>query len=316
VKVLDGTGKELTLRKGKLAASAAPNLTPETKDLVVLPLPYRTVEHVQTALKIQNKTHADLRFDEGLPLFAAHYAAGNGSEATAVFRECFRNRNQTHLGFYVLLASLGQNLDAEHLDVRADHLEDALARYLTVYSSPVLRKHASSWAAANASKKEGFLYHLSLTHSLLQRWGSDRVTKLTPEVRKAERERALNYVRGSAGTAFAWTLLCWMQGRAEKDRERTQNWRKRSGLFEKTSGLGYAARYERARSLLKAGRTTDARQQFRALYEETLKDDILPPSTPTSARPCLGKAVQRMSGANCFAARPAAWWSRSTVPLC
>ena len=104
MRFLDSAGKELTVRKGKLTASAAPNLTPETKDMVVLPLPYRTVEHVQTTLKIQKKTHGDLRFDEGLPLFAAHYAAGNVSEATGVFRDCFRNRNQIHLGFYVLLA--------------------------------------------------------------------------------------------------------------------------------------------------------------------------------------------------------------------
>src|SRR5262249_60991640 len=137
------------------------------KDLGVRPPPYRTPDHVRTALKIQNKNVGELRFDEGLPLFAAHYAAGNGSEAAEVFRQCFHARNQRQLGFFVLLASLGQNLDAEHLDVQGDHADDPLAQYLAVYSSPVLRKHASQWAVSNSAKKEGFLYHLALSHALL-----------------------------------------------------------------------------------------------------------------------------------------------------
>src|SRR5262249_34946519 len=46
VKVLDGDGKELSSRKLALKAGGAPDLDPETKDLVVLPMPLRTRDHV------------------------------------------------------------------------------------------------------------------------------------------------------------------------------------------------------------------------------------------------------------------------------
>ena len=45
-KVLDGKGKELLTRKGTLTPAAAPDLTPDTKELVVLALPYRTRDGV------------------------------------------------------------------------------------------------------------------------------------------------------------------------------------------------------------------------------------------------------------------------------
>src|SRR5262249_55169158 len=47
-------------------------------------------------------------------------------------------------------------------------------------------------------------------------------------------------------------------------------------LFEGVPGLGYAARYERARSLWHAGQKEQARKQFRALYDKTLAEDVLP----------------------------------------
>src|SRR5439155_2281767 len=42
LRVLDGKGKEVVARKGKLTAAKTPDLSPDVKDLVVLPLPYRS----------------------------------------------------------------------------------------------------------------------------------------------------------------------------------------------------------------------------------------------------------------------------------
>jgi hypothetical protein len=64
-----------------------------------------------------------------------------------VFHHGFYERNQRALGFYVLLAALGKNLDSQNLDVLHEHLNEPLAQYLALYRSPVLRKHASQWAA-------------------------------------------------------------------------------------------------------------------------------------------------------------------------
>src|SRR5262249_56639213 len=89
VRVLDGKGKELLTRNGTLAPARAPDLKPNTKSLVVVPLPYRTSMHVRRVLKLENKNNAQLRFDEALPLLTAWVAAGNAGQAQAVFQQSF-----------------------------------------------------------------------------------------------------------------------------------------------------------------------------------------------------------------------------------
>src|SRR5207248_10493379 len=110
-----------------------------------------------------------------LALFAADFAAGNGESLVKLFKEAFHGRDQRQLGLYVLLAAAGLNLDAENLDMLGEHHDAVLAQYLAVYSSPVIRKHASQWAVSSVEWGDGFLRHLAVTHALLQRWQNPRV---------------------------------------------------------------------------------------------------------------------------------------------
>ncbi|HMF12752.1 MAG TPA: hypothetical protein VKE94_10615, partial [Gemmataceae bacterium] len=274
---LDVIGKELAVRKGSLRAGTAPDLTADVSKLVVLPLPYRDPDTVRKALKIENKRNQDLRFEDALALFAAHFGQGKLDEARKVFGEAFRDRNQRQLGFYVLLAALGQNLDSQNLDVLADHLDEPLAQYLALHSSPVLRKHASQWAVGSGQFQGGFLRHLAVTHALYQRWQNPKAIGETPAKRQAERERALDYVRRNKGNVFGWALLGLIQD-ATKDkgleahRALAEAW----PLFEDVPGLNYAARYETARSLWKSGQREEGRKRFRDLYEKTFADGELP----------------------------------------
>src|SRR5262249_45647028 len=113
VRFLDKDNKEVLTINGKLTPAQPPKLTPDTKGMVVLPLPYRAAAHVQKALKLDKRRVEDLRFDEGLHLFAAHVGAGNGDEAQNVFQRCFHVRDQRQLGFYVCLAACKRdNADA------------------------------------------------------------------------------------------------------------------------------------------------------------------------------------------------------------
>jgi tetratricopeptide (TPR) repeat protein len=274
VRGFDGQDKEVFVRKGKLAPAQAPDLKPDTKKLVVLPLPYRSRDHVLDTLKIRDKSYNTLRFEDGLALFASDVASGN-NDGLEVFRRCFHERNQRQIGFYVLLAAAGQNLDAEHVDVLAEHLDEPLAQYLALYTSPVLRKHASQWAVGTGQWKEGFLRHLALSHALYQRWQNDQAGKADPPALKTERERAFEYVRRNKGSLFGWALLCLLQDRAGKDRDFHAALADLWPLFEDVPGLKYAARYEQARSLFHAGKATEARKRFRDLYEQTLAGDVL-----------------------------------------
>jgi ferric-dicitrate binding protein FerR (iron transport regulator) len=301
VRLLDAKGQELAVRKGTLAPGKAPNLKVKTTDLVVLPLPYRTRDHVRRVLKLEKKGVQELRFDEGLPLLTAAFAEGNSSEAYNLFRQVFHRRDQRQLGFYVLLAGCGMNLDAQNADVLAEHLDEPVAQYLALHSSPVLRKHASQWAVGSGQWGEGFLQHLAVSHALYQRWHNDKILKGNPARVKADVQRGLDYVRRHKATAWGWTLLCLMQDRAGEvkalhpllqDNSLHASLAECFALFEKVAGLRYAARYEQARCLLRAGKQAEARKGFEQLYTDTLKDERLPAIDGDFRLALLGRAPE------------------------
>src|SRR5262249_18150692 len=270
LRVLDGKGKEVISRMGKLSAAKAPDLSPDLKDLVVLPLPYRSREHVVEARKLKDIALQNMPFDDALALFAAEFGADKGEEALKVFKEAFHGRDQRQLGFYVLLAGCGQNLDAQNVDVLAEHPDAPLAQYLALHSSPVLRKHASQWAAASA-QWGGFLRHLAVTHSLLQRWSNERVLEGEPKALANRLTQAVEYVEKNRGTDFGFALLSLMQARAAEARDRKVPTQIHAALaklwplFDSVPGLETVAKYEHARSLWKSGQREEARKGFVAL---------------------------------------------------
>ena len=76
----DGKGKELAVQKSTLRPSASPSLIADTKDLLVVPLPYRTSAHVRVAHKLQKKGDAELTLKEALPVFLGYIAEGNAND--------------------------------------------------------------------------------------------------------------------------------------------------------------------------------------------------------------------------------------------
>src|SRR5207248_3152856 len=180
-----------------------------------------------------------------------------------------------------------------------EHMHEPLAQYLALYSSPVLRQHASQWAVGSGQWGEGFLKHLAVTHALYQRWSNAKALGATDQKRREERDRALEYVRRNKGTAFGWGLLCLMKDRADEDEAHKKDVREVHKalaeawpLFREVPALAYAAEYEHARSLWKAGQHTEARQRFVDLYEKTLKDGGLPRIDPEFRQALLGEGPE------------------------
>ncbi len=241
VRVLDAAGKEITARERAFVPAQAPSLEPDVSKLVVLPLPYRTREHIVQARKLEKTRYQDMDFDDARALFASLFASGSNNELERLFRESFHGREQRQLGLYVFLAAAGLNLDAQNLDVLAEHRDDPLAQYLALHSSPVLRKHASQWAVGSVPWGDGAFRHLALTHALLQVWQSPRVLD-----------------GGSKDAKDVRTALArlWPQQL-------------------QTTGLETAARYEHARALVKAGRAGEGRKAFVDLYRAVRKEGAL-----------------------------------------
>ena len=160
----------------------------------MLPLPYRSPEHVRKTLKIENKQLGDLRFEEALTLFASEFGSQNANEANKVFRQSFHNRDQRQTRFLRLAGGVRQQPRRRTWRRASEHPNEPLAQYLALYSSPVLRKHASQWAVSTGQWQEGFLQHLAVTHALFQRWQGDKVHAAD----ETELKRALDYVRSNS----------------------------------------------------------------------------------------------------------------------
>jgi tetratricopeptide (TPR) repeat protein len=254
-------------------ATDPPSLTPNVKKLLVLDLPHRAPNHLIESLKVSDQRFRELTFAAAKKLVAAYAASRQGEMARVVFQQALAERDQRHPGYYVLLASAGISLDSNNIDVLDAHPDDPLAQYLALYSSPVLRKGASQWATASNAWKDGILHRLSVGHALHQRWSSGRPVGTDAAKRKAERGRALAYVKQYAGTELAWGVLGVVQDRtaALTDKaERAAAFRELAAayaLFADAPGLGDFARYEQARCLWHAGAGEPARKRFLALLD-------------------------------------------------
>src|SRR5262249_17233939 len=104
-------------------------------DLVVLPLPYRTREHVLAKHKITNwGEYGKFNNEVGLELLASCLCQRTWEEVR-IFAESFHANGDRRIGFYTLLASAGVHVATQYnpnitLDVVAEHPKSALAKYL------------------------------------------------------------------------------------------------------------------------------------------------------------------------------------------
>jgi ferric-dicitrate binding protein FerR (iron transport regulator) len=276
VKLLDASGKVLAERRWAVRDAAAPDLKPNTDKVVLLPLPFRTKEHIRQALKT-GSNYEDLDAGTALALFAAEWAGGNKGEALQIDGGRFRVRNIRPIGFYVLLAACGHNVDAEQLDlnVLVEHPHELLAEYLAFHTNPELRRHAHRGGIGGP--RDGLLQRLAEFRALFSYWHNNKAKTASADARRVEQVRALEYIRRDGPPLLRWALLNELQDQAGDDAallgEVAQAWT----LFEKTPGLGYVARFEKARCLLTAGQRVTARKLFLELYASTLQSGVLPP---------------------------------------
>jgi ferric-dicitrate binding protein FerR (iron transport regulator)/tetratricopeptide (TPR) repeat protein len=298
-------GKVLGEVKLALAKAAAPNLKPDTSDLVVLRLPYRTWEHVRQTHNIAAwAEYAKFNSEVGLELMAACLQQRSW-DALAIFAESFHAKGDRRIGFYTLLASAGLHVQKQYngkmtLDVAAEHPNSALAKYLAHHNKllqtggyaeigdldglnveTIRELSFDERALAEVKRREAsgqFIPRLAEFRDLWHRWYSGKARESgNSDKGKAERSLILDYLQDCSSPAFAWVLLDTIQRYgyidAEFQKDLAKVYLKSSGV----AGLAYAARYEHARSLYLAGNNAEAQKRFRELYEQTLKEGILPP---------------------------------------
>jgi hypothetical protein len=270
VRILDADGKRLSEQKLALKAGGAPDLDPDTRDLVVLPLPLRTREHlvVQPAAQGGNIEMMDRTLL--LALLAADTAVGNAASVDGMVRARFWNHGDTRPGLTTLLLSAGY--DVNTLPLPGSGFAMPLGRYVARLRQP------HSPEAKGDRRGDGLLRRLAEVQALLHRWQS-------PEpLTEADCAAVVKYVRGRPSPVFVWGIVqevlrtpdqkvVAVGGRAKVQRDVLQA---AAEALRDVPSLSYAARYECARHLAETGERTEARRQFAALYRETVKAGTLP----------------------------------------
>jgi ferric-dicitrate binding protein FerR (iron transport regulator)/tetratricopeptide (TPR) repeat protein len=287
VKVFDADGKELATRKVELSDAKDPELHPDTSALVVLPLPLRSRQHVYASFDLDpNRQVAaewlfwNARHDPEaiLKLFAAEIASRNGPQARMIFHFAYKAQGIHKLGFYTLLASVGENISND-LDLTAGRERDPLAQYLAIRTNPIyriLQRRFPLDLGTDFAPGDSFLGGLAGTHDRLLAQNGPRSNR-DPKFLQAQLGRSLEFVHQHKKSVLGLALLLNVVGRAENYEAPQAAIADAWDLFADQPGTHYFARYQKALALRRGGRRADARKVFSDLYEETLKKGALPP---------------------------------------
>ncbi|HEY8504159.1 MAG TPA: tetratricopeptide repeat protein [Gemmataceae bacterium] len=299
VRVFDAEGKERAARNRERKPADAPGLSPDLSELVVLPVPFRTRQHVYAKMELdpnqqiwnaQNGCWEYLRPEEVLELFATEFAQQNGSAAEYIWRNYFLTRQDKlhettqdkRLGFLVLLSAAGVEVQVPWLAERLasdDPHTRALASYLALLHNDVQRlaQQLVGLPVGDFPGGDGLVRRLFEFRCLLHRWHHPATNERYFPFRQAERDRVIAFAKRNADNPLSWAALSLVLGHSHDDaafhRAVAGAW---ATVAEQTGG-SYHARYEEARSLYEAGEAEKAAEKFQKLYRETLELGVLPP---------------------------------------
>jgi tetratricopeptide (TPR) repeat protein len=284
---LGSDGKVRAEAKLALAKAAAPDLQPDLKKMVVVPMPLRTRDYLLRAAKDKdNVRYEKLDTDTAIALIATDSFSQSGWAALKVFARRFHSRGDKRLGFYTLLASTGFYLDPkeEHqgdnkqlrIDILAEHPKEPLAKFLALYNH---RIHDGKKAKLTpiGGPTEGFIKQLVVFRHVYGRWPARQARRGKEATAWEAAARDLALMRRIKSPLLRWELLDVVHGHYEGDDPRFQRALGDAYLqFKDHPELGYAARYEHARSLVNLD-NKKARELFMELHAAALRDGIVPP---------------------------------------
>ncbi|HUU59388.1 MAG TPA: hypothetical protein VMZ50_07585, partial [Phycisphaerae bacterium] len=271
VRVLDAAGRVLAERKYAVALAAAPDLTPDLNELLILPMPIRTREHVLKTRKLDEQRISTWTEDDALAYVAATVLA-RPYQTTDQWSAALRRlaKASEGIGVHVLLYAKGS---ADVIPEKLRHLP--AARYLLASREAGSPDNYAPFAALG-DPRSGFIGHLAHFRCL---WTLDRKLQArnarTPSDRNVWRKEVLEYAEKTGPSAFTWALLSEMA----KDSGDSKSCRRQAAAFERFGDIPafrYAARYEAARALFHAGDAPAAAARFQELYKETFRKGVLP----------------------------------------
>lgn len=237
-------------------------LTTEGENLVILPLPYRTVAELKrTSHEIEGRHPARLT-DEAAMTYLAALVGSRSSELANFLDVRFFRRGDTRPGLYTLLAGTGQMVEPG----AATHMHYPR---LTSYVQQLGPDQRAGVTAVRLLEERDLLGRLSALQRIDTMARAADVPQpsvekvLFPELRTCRLPNVLEALIA----AFSDTQMDNRPGR------RAFRLRVLDELATATSDLpdvNYVARYEAARCVLSDGRAQEAKQRFVSLHAETI----------------------------------------------
>ena len=279
IRWLDGDGKLLAERNVDLKPSGAPELKPEAKKLVILPMPVRRDDYDSSVDGCESWSEEDAlkRISQAMAI--------EPWTATRIIARRFLNRDDRRLGFYTLLVSNGYTKDPDGLqdvdDVKlkfdpvAEHPDEPTATYLAAY---MRLRHADQQGEFGpvGGSPDGLLRQLAEFRDLWMIFNGERIEKAKDAEREQYQDRAIELIRRCKSPRLGWALLTAAREHSQNDAIYKQLIERIEG-FQDVSGLAYFARYEHAREMYKTGRRQEAQEALAKLHAEAIEAGVLPP---------------------------------------
>jgi ferric-dicitrate binding protein FerR (iron transport regulator) len=303
---VEGRDKDKTLATVKLdiALGKAPDLNPKVADLVVVPMPLRTVPHLQAT----DATGAITKTDVAISLVASHCASQSATEALQIIAQRFGARGDRRIGFYVLLASANSFVNANtpykwgddkayFFNVLVDHPRVPLAYFLAYHFECRAQNQIGLAMELGdiGGPTDGFIQRLGKFRDLYAAWQSGRASQPKNKAGEKVRNATLTFVGRSPLPVYDWALLDVMLRSGIRVDPKLQDDMtlagKRAGEGEgegASLALAYGVRYELAMGLWNSGHQDEARKAWRKLYQDTLKTGLLPPIEASFRNALLG----------------------------
>lgn len=282
----DSDGKEITKSKLTFRPTTAPTLTPDNQSLVVLPLPLRTRSIVYPKIGLDpnyglfdgpNPCWVDLNEEAMLELLASELGTGSNSVAN-ITSVLWHNRGDHRPGYNVLRAAVGQHpLGESDESFEQKLVREPVTRYLHREFDEYVREMNRKFGfALPAQPKDDFLSRLQTLRMIYDRFTGNYTNHTLWGIRDGEIKRAINYVRLHPESVLSWAAL-GLVANVSTTNEMYQLTADTWGLLIDKSPFPYAARYEQARSLVRAGKSAEAMKKFQTLFREALAVGVLPP---------------------------------------
>lgn len=211
VRVFDAAGKLLSEVRYERQPAGAPSLVPATKDLVVLPLPYRSsdagVVNVPVNLQTNAPDYGKLSEDDALTLLATYFAESRPQELATFIEQRYTAQGDHRIGLAVLLASVHPQSTLV-TNAASQHPNSPLATYLQQYSGWVAQGNLNGTLGVDESASP-FLKRLCLVYNHYSRWSTDRAaTRERPAADiEVDLDATLEFIRDCRSADLCLRLL-------------------------------------------------------------------------------------------------------------